>query len=153
MISKGALLNILPTCSFAETLQGIIEIDQVKESIIKKFKELNQQGIRVLGISYKEIDSAVIKKIDETSMTFLGFLVLHDPLKDGIANTIKSLKDLGVSLKIITGDNRLVASSLGSQVGLSNAKIFTGGTKPERTHSHGIKNFRQCGGFHRRRNK
>lgn len=126
MISKGALLNILPTCSFAETLQGIIEIDQVKESIIQQFEELSQQGLRVLGISYKEIDSAIIKKIDETSMTFLGFLVLHDPLKDGIANTIKSLKDLGISLKVITGDNKLVASSLGSQVGLSNSKILTG---------------------------
>lgn len=126
MISKGALLNILPTCSFAETLQGIIEIDQVKESIIQQFEELSQQGLRVLGISYKEIDSTVIKKIDETSMTFLGFLVLHDPLKDGITNTIKSLKDLGISLKVITGDNKLVASSLGSQVGLSNSKILTG---------------------------
>src|SRR5574337_287236 len=126
MISKGALLNILPTCSFAETLQGIIEINQVKESIIQQFEELSQQGLRVLGISYKEIDSVVIKKIDEISMTFLGFLVLHDPLKDGIANTIKSLKDLGISLKVITGDNKLVASSLGSQVGLSNSKILTG---------------------------
>ncbi|HZS74741.1 MAG TPA: magnesium-translocating P-type ATPase, partial [Candidatus Nitrosotalea sp.] len=126
MISKGALLNILPICSFAETLQGIIEIDQVKESLIQQFEELSQQGLRVLGIAYKEIDSVVIKKIDETGMTFLGFLVLHDPLKDGIANTIKSLKDLGISLKVITGDNKLVASSLGSQVGLSNLKILTG---------------------------
>ncbi|CUR51844.1 Magnesium-transporting P-type ATPase [Nitrosotalea devaniterrae] len=126
MISKGALLNILPTCSSAETLQGIIEIGQVKESIIQQFEELSQQGLRVLGISYKEIDSVVIKKIDETCMTFLGFLVLHDPLKDGIVNTIKSLKDLGISLKVITGDNRLVASSLGSQIGLSNSKILTG---------------------------
>ena len=126
MISKGALLNILPTCSFAESLQGIVEIDLVKESIIQRFEELSQQGLRVLGISYKEIDSVAIKKIDEAGMTFLGFLVLHDPLKDGIANTIKSLKDLGISLKVITGDNRLVASNLGSQVGLSNSKILTG---------------------------
>ncbi|MDE1844232.1 MAG: magnesium-translocating P-type ATPase [Thaumarchaeota archaeon] len=126
MISKGALLNILPTCSFAETSQGIIEISQVKESLVERFEELSQQGLRVLGIAYKEIDFITITKADETSMTFLGFLVLHDPLKDGIANTIKSLKDLGISLKIITGDNRLVASNLGSQVGLSNPKILTG---------------------------
>ena len=126
MVSKGALLNILPTCSLAETLQGIVEISQVKESIIQRFEELSQQGLRVLGISYKEIDSVTMKKTDETCMIFLGFLVLHDPLKDGIVNTIKSLKDLGISLKVITGDNRLVASSLGSQVGLSNSKILTG---------------------------
>lgn len=79
-----------------------------------------------MGISYKEIDSATITKINETNMIFLGFLVLHDPLKNGIIDTIKNLKDLGISLKIITGDNRLVAASLGNQVGLSNAKTLTG---------------------------
>jgi len=126
MISKGALLNVLSTCSLAETSQGIVEINQVKGSLIQRFEELSQQGLRVLGISYKEINSVTITKADETSMTFLGFLVLHDPLKDGIADTIKSLKDLGISLKVITGDNRLVASSLGSQVGLSNTKTLTG---------------------------
>lgn len=126
MISKGALLNVLSTCSLAETSQGIVEINQVKGSLIQRFEELSQQGLRVLGISYKEINSVTITKADETSMTFLGFLVLHDPLKDGIADTIKSLKNLGISLKVITGDNRLVASSLGSQVGLSNTKILTG---------------------------
>jgi Mg2+-importing ATPase len=126
MISKGALLNILPICSLAETLQGIVEISQVKGSLIERFEELSQQGLRVLGISYKEINSDTITKADESSMTFLGFLVLHDPLKDGIVDTIKSLKDLGISLKIITGDNRLVASSLGSKIGLSNSKTLTG---------------------------
>ena len=126
MISKGAFLNILPTCSFAETLQGIVEINPMKGSLVEKFEELSQQGLRVLGISYKEINSDTITKSDEMGMTFLGFLVLHDPLKDGIVNTIKSLKHLGISLKVITGDNILVASSLGSQVGLSNKKILTG---------------------------
>jgi Mg2+-importing ATPase len=126
MISKGALLNILPTCSLVETPQGIVEISQVKGSLIERFEELSQQGLRVLGTSYKEINSDTITRADESNMTFLGFLVLHDPLKDGIAETIKSLKDLGISLKVITGDNRLVASSLGNQIGLSNSKILTG---------------------------
>ncbi len=126
MISKGALLNILSTCSHVETPQGVVEISQIRDSLIEQFEKLSQQGLRVLGISHKEISSMTITKVDEINMIFLGFLVLHDPLKDGIVNTIKSLKDLGISLKIITGDNRLVASSLGSQVGLSNAKILTG---------------------------
>ena len=42
-------------------------------------------------------------------MTFLGFLVLFDPPKAGIVDTIGQLDRLGVSLKMITGDNRLVA--------------------------------------------
>ncbi len=126
MISKGALMDILSACSLAETPQGIVEMGQVKNSLIQRFEEISQQGLRVLGISYKETSSATMTKVDEVDMTFLGFLVLHDPLKDGIVDTIKSLKNLGISLKVITGDNKLVALSLGNQVGLSSAKILTG---------------------------
>jgi len=59
-------------------------------------------------------------------MTFSGFLVLFDPPKPKIVETITSLKNLGVALKIITGDNRLVAASLSKQIGLSDAQLLTG---------------------------
>ena len=126
MISKGSTMNILSACSLAETPQGIVDMGRIKDSLVRRFEEFSQQGLRVLGISYKETDSATMTKVDEIGMTFLGFLVLHDPIKDGIVDTIQSLKNLGISLKVITGDNRLVASSLGSQVGLSSEKILTG---------------------------
>ena len=59
-------------------------------------------------------------------MTFLGFLILFDPPKPGIIETIKQLKQLGVSLKIITGDNRLLAANVSQQVELLNPQILTG---------------------------
>jgi Mg2+-importing ATPase len=59
-------------------------------------------------------------------MTFLGFLVLYDPPKEGIAETINKLKDMGITLKVITGDNKLVAMSLGKQIGLANPEVLTG---------------------------
>ena len=59
-------------------------------------------------------------------MTFLGFIVLFDPVKPGIIETIAELHSLGISLKVITGDNRLVAAHLTQQIGLSNTKILTG---------------------------
>ena len=59
-------------------------------------------------------------------MTFLGFLTLFDPPKSGIADTVANLRKLGVSLKIITGDNHLVAASLSKKMGLSGFKIITG---------------------------
>ena len=67
-----------------------------------------------------------MNKDDETGMTFLGFLVLFDPPKPKIIETIASLKNLGVALKIITGDNHLVAANVSQQMGLSNTKILTG---------------------------
>ena len=59
-------------------------------------------------------------------MTFLGFLILFDPPKSGIIETIRELKHLGVSLKIITGDNRLLAANVSQQVELLNPEILTG---------------------------
>jgi Mg2+-importing ATPase len=63
---------------------------------------------------------------DETGMTFLGFLVLADPPKSGIVETIAELANLGVSLKIITGDNLRVAMHLGEQMGFASSQILTG---------------------------
>jgi len=57
----------------------------------------------------------------------LGFLILFDPPKPGIIETIRQLKQLGVSLKIITGDNRLLAANVSQQVELLNPHILTGG--------------------------
>ena len=59
-------------------------------------------------------------------MTFLGFVVLEDPPKANIFETIKSLKNLGVSLKIITGDNHLIAVTLSQEMGLNHENIITG---------------------------
>ncbi|TRZ70273.1 MAG: magnesium-translocating P-type ATPase [Nitrosopumilaceae archaeon] len=126
MITKGALLNVLSTCSFAETHLGIVDINKVKEQILQRFENLAQQGFRTLGISYKIVNTSIIKKEDEVDMTFLGFLVLYDPPKEKIFETITQLKNLGVSLKIITGDNKLVAAHLGKQIGWIDPKIMTG---------------------------
>jgi Mg2+-importing ATPase len=59
-------------------------------------------------------------------MTFLGFLVLFDPPKPNIIDVIGQLKHLGVSLKVITGDNQLVAAHVSRQMGLSETRIITG---------------------------
>jgi Mg2+-importing ATPase len=60
-------------------------------------------------------------------MTFLGLLVLFDPVKPGIVQTLARLKNIGVSLKLVTGDSRLVAAHVGQAVGLSGEVILRGG--------------------------
>jgi Mg2+-importing ATPase len=59
-------------------------------------------------------------------MCFLGFLLFFDPPKANCAETIKQLRELGVTLKIITGDNRLVAATVSKQLGLAEHEILTG---------------------------
>ncbi len=128
MVTKGALMNVLAVCSWAETEGGkVVEIDAVRDRIRQHFEEFSGKGLRTLGVAYKNMESETrISKEHEAGMTFSGFLVLFDPPKPNIIETIKNLKNLGVALKIITGDNRLVATNVSQQMGLSNTTILTG---------------------------
>ena len=128
MVTKGALQNVLAVCAAAETGAGtLVDIAMVRDRIRQRFEEFSSKGCRTLGVAYKNMGSTLrMNKDDETGMTFLGFLVLFDPPKPKIIETIASLKNLGVALKIITGDNHLVAANVSQQMGLSNTKILTG---------------------------
>jgi Mg2+-importing ATPase len=128
MLTKGALANILEVCSTVEINEGkLVELSSMKDAIQKRFEEFSNLGFRTLGIAYRNLPSeSLITKADEKEMTFLGFLTLFDPPKANILDTITRLKNLGVSLKIITGDNHLVAASLSKKMGLSDTKIISG---------------------------
>jgi Mg2+-importing ATPase len=128
MVTKGALLNVLAVCSSVETGEGTFaDIAAMRGRIEQHFEQFSSKGLRTLGIAYKDMGTkSRISKDDETDMVFLGFLVLFDPPKPNIVETITSLRNLGVRLKLITGDNRLVAANVSGQMGLSGTKILTG---------------------------
>jgi Mg2+-importing ATPase len=128
MVSKGALVNVLAVCNTVETSDGsIADIATVRDIIQKHFEEFSNKGFRTLGVAYKNMGTeSRISKDHEAGMTFSGFLVLFDPPKPNIIETITNLKNLGVSLKVITGDNHLVAANVSQQMGLKNTKILTG---------------------------
>jgi len=128
MVTKGALKNVLAVCSNVETGTGtLVDISTMQAEIQRHFEAFSSEGFRTLGIAFKNLDASILRgNDDEIGMTFLGFLVLFDPPKPNIVETIESLKKLGVSLKIITGDNRLVAASIGKLVGFGDTKIVAG---------------------------
>lgn len=128
MITKGALTNVLGVCTRAEIGDGkVVDIKDVSESIEKQYEDFSGKGFRTLGVAYKNIETeSTIEDELERDMIFLGFITLFDPLKENISKTIEELKALGISLKIITGDNRLIASNIVSQMGFQDAKILTG---------------------------
>ncbi len=128
MVTKGAMQNVLDVCSSFETSEGtIVEIAEERKRIQQRFEEFSDKGFRVLGVAYRDIESGkLITRDDEAGMTFLGFLVFFDPAKRGIRETINELKHLGISLKIITGDNRLVAANISQQVGFPKPRVLTG---------------------------
>ena len=126
MTTKGAVPNVLDACAQAETSNGGVQIADVREKIQQRFEDLSRQGFRLLGVAYKNVLADRISKDQETQMTFLGFLLLFDPPKPMINKVLQDLQNLGISLKIITGDNRFVAASLSTQVGLTSSRVLTG---------------------------
>lgn len=127
VITKGALPNVLAACSAAETDAGIVALESVAPRIEHDFEALSAQGYRVLGVAYRVIPpgSAGGREV-ETDMTFLGLLVFEDPPKERIKEALAQLAGLGIALKIISGDNRHVASRLARDVGVAEARVLTG---------------------------
>lgn len=127
LVSKGALSSILDICSLAEAQgESIVDIRSVRRQITERFETLSAEGYRVLGVAYKEIGKPLVAKADEHDMVFLGLIVFFDPAKEGIPATVRELKGLGISLKVITGDNKLAAAHLSRQIGFPHPKIITG---------------------------
>ncbi|WP_199118048.1 magnesium-translocating P-type ATPase [Pedobacter sp. ASV28] len=128
VISKGALNSILSVCSQVELSNGALEdIEKHRIELLKLYEEFSNSGFRTLGLAYKKGDkNHDFDRGDEKEMIFLGFITLFDPPKANVSATIAQLGQLGVSLKIITGDNALVAKSLALQVGLKEPVILTG---------------------------
>ncbi|HQJ80230.1 MAG TPA: magnesium-translocating P-type ATPase [Methanothrix sp.] len=126
IVTKGALVNVLEVCTWAKMDGKVVDIYLAKEQIQARFQELSSQGFRVLGLAKRTVEADALLARDEADMTFMGFLVFFDPLKEGIEQTINDLGELGISLKIITGDNRLAAANISEQIGLLKNRILTG---------------------------
>ena len=129
LITKGALRQILDICSEIEWNDGTRDkIDAGRDKIEQQFGTFSSQGCRVLGIAYREcaVDCSRIDRETETRMIFLGFVALFDPPKAGVQSTLRELHDLGIRLKIITGDNVLIATHLAEEVGLNANQVLSG---------------------------
>lgn len=127
MITKGATNNVVSICDQIEVDGAIHPIEKFKDPITRLYESFSAQGSRTIGVAFKDVtNDPVINKDDENNMTFLGFIVLADPPKHGIQDSLKALGEAGITLKLITGDNEKVAKYLSTEIGLSSPSILTG---------------------------
>lgn len=128
MISKGAFENILEACSKVRTGQGVdIPLDQAyRRQLFQRYQAYAEQGYRVLGIAIKPTELDHITRNDEREMSFAGYLLLEDPLKASSLTSVHRLMDLGVTVKIITGDNRFAAMHIAQKLGIASDRVLTG---------------------------
>jgi len=127
LISKGAFPQILEICTKIKLENELIEdIEPHKQELEKLAKQFGINGLRTIAICYKPISVLSIAKELEKEMIFAGFILLKDPVKAGISETINELNKLKIGLKIITGDNTNIARSIAFSIGIKNPVILTG---------------------------
>ena len=127
MITKGAVHNVLDACSYAEVSGQARDIVDMRNLIEQQFASLGAEGFRTLGLAYKRMDGGShITRTDEFGMTFVALLVFFDPAKEGVTEVIRDLKMLGITVKVITGDNLPVATSVTRKVLGYEPQVITG---------------------------
>jgi Mg2+-importing ATPase len=129
MITKGALDHVLEVCTFVQEDGGSVPLDDGRLAHVQeRYAAWSGQGFRVLGLAVRTVEPQArpYTRADEHDLTFAGFLLFFDPPKSGVQETIADLAELGVRLKIITGDNRLVARHTAQAVGLPVTGVLTG---------------------------
>ena len=129
LICKGAYKNIIEVCTHAELADGtIVPLAQVQQGIESLYQKYSNEGFRAIGVCYKNLEG--IKsciKDDEQGMIIAGFVHLFDPPKPDVIDTVNKLHEIGISFKMITGDNQLVAAYIAKQIGIPDPVILTGG--------------------------
>lgn len=128
IITKGAFDTVMGCCDRIATARGLLPMNaELAERLGAYYRTKGIEGFRVLGLATRETaPKKAYDRQDETGMIFQGFLLFFDPLKEGIAETVREFTALGIATKIISGDSQYVAAHVGAAIGLESSRLLTG---------------------------
>lgn len=129
MITKGALEEILSVCKYIDYNGEVTPITHEKKEFIRNLtKNLNESGLRVVAVAYKDDikNSSNFSIQDENNMILVGFTGFLDPPKESAKASIEKLNNNGIRVIVLTGDNEAVTKCICSKVGINTARIVTG---------------------------
>ncbi len=128
LITKGAVEEMLAVSAFAEVCGEVQPLTgELKRGVLARASALNEQGMRVLAIAQKRLaEGAEVSAADEAEMVLIGYLAFLDPPKETTAAAVARLHELGISVKILTGDNEKVTACICRKVGLAGEHILLG---------------------------
>ncbi len=102
--------------------------DAARKTAEATFNALGAEGYRVLGVAWRHVDVNCqhASIADETDLTFAGFLAFLDPPKAGAREALRALSNLGVAVKVVTGDNEQVTRHVCGELGLNVTGTLSG---------------------------
>jgi Mg2+-importing ATPase len=130
MICKGAAEEVMSVCTGAEREGERIGFGAAhSDELASVVQRLNEEGLRVIAIAYRLLDSAELALTDpalERNLTLLGYIAFLDPPKDSAAAAIAALEHGGVVVKVLSGDNAAVCTHVCRLVGIDAAMVMDG---------------------------
>jgi Mg2+-importing ATPase len=139
LICKGAVEEMLDLCSHAFDpgedrrlhieKDGIVPMDEtMRNTVLRISRKLNADGLRVLLVAIKEHEGRPANYTvgDEQKMILTGFIGFLDPAKPSAKPAIEGLQKLGVSVKVLTGDNDIVTRKICRDVGIPFQQVLLG---------------------------
>lgn len=121
MITKGAVEEMAAICKYVEINGEILELTpDIRQQLQIVNEKMNRQGMRVITVAVRRDahDEPIYSTDDEKDMTLIGFMGFLDPAKASAKPAIKSLQQHGVTVKVLTGDNAIVAQKVCQDVGI-----------------------------------
>jgi len=128
LLTKGAPEAVFTKCTHFESEGETFPMEPILVgNLIEQVNDLSEDGFRVLAIATKKVDQrAAYSKADECDLVLTGYLAFLDPPKDTAAKAITALRQHGVAVKVLTGDNDLVTRKVCTEVGINAEKILLG---------------------------
>jgi Mg2+-importing ATPase len=128
LITKGAAADVFDVCTLVRLDGAEQPFDATqREAAESVYKRLGGEGYRVLAVATKLVDAkAVYTRDDERQLVLAGFAAFLDPPKEGIGATLQALREDGISVVIMTGDNEYVTRKIAHDVGLPTERILVG---------------------------
>ncbi|MBJ9977537.1 magnesium-translocating P-type ATPase [Pseudomonas sp. S75] len=123
MVSKGAVEELLAIATHVQEGDDLVVLDEVRHRrLLDSAEAFNREGFRVLVVATRLIPAAETKAQyhtdDERALVIQGFLTFLDPPKESAGPAIAALRDMGVQVKVLTGDNPVVSCKVCHEVGL-----------------------------------
>jgi Mg2+-importing ATPase len=128
LITKGAPEAVFAKCTHFESDGEIIPMEPILTGdLVQQVNDLSEDGFRVLAVATKKLGAQTsFSKSDESGLVMVGYLAFLDPPKDTSAKAITALRQHGITVKVITGDNDLVTRKVCTEVGINADKILLG---------------------------
>ncbi|MEU8772481.1 magnesium-translocating P-type ATPase [Streptomyces sp. NPDC048606] len=130
VITKGAVEEVLALCTHLRDRGETVELDErLRDRVTRVAEDHNRQGLRVLAVATRTVDAPrdTYTVADEDGLTLVGFLAFLDPPKASAAAALRGLADKGITVKVVTGDNELVAARVCADVGIEVGHVVSGG--------------------------